>query len=512
MAKSTSKQHKVRQFPNVEPPETPENEAVTAAMEPEGEPVTPFDEQAGPEAPPPPEKPKKTPKNLTFFERLATITPKEWEGDRAKVKVYRLAPLINRLVSSDHKYITQYDTPITEDILKRDHGSGRYRLYLNYKKPGQNEVEIDRVELDILDPKFPPNIPGNEWLDDPRNKSWAWARPANAPGGPAYQQNGQQQQPAPAADPLAALETLMTIQDRMEDRLRPAEQIPAAQAAAAPVDPWAAAEKILNMRADNPMMAILQEQMKLNAAAAEAERQRNWQAQEAAREREHKLQLQLLEAKHHGNGKSFMDQLLEMAANDKLEPIKKVFGIFNGNGGGEVAGRAARTTMLDVFRDLATGPAGATLAQGVASMISNLAAPRPAPGQQPQYPTVLNPQQANGTIPPVEGPEQRIQRIGATITRPLISHFLRGGEGQDFAQSMFDMNGDDYVFMRQLGAENILQRYRQFPEAWNYVQGEAPRFEEYIRAFCAWDPNEDEGPAPGPDDGVVDLESQEAQG
>ncbi len=507
MAKTTSKPRKLAHFPKAEPPESPENGTETAVMEPEAEPATPFDEQAPPADPAPPKRgrPPQGAKAMSFFERLQTITRKEWEGDRAKIKLYRLAPLINRLMSSEHKFVSVYNEPVTEERIKVDHGSGKYRLYLNYTKPGETSVELDRIELDILDQNFPPKIPPGEWMDDNRNRQWAWAKPAGAPG---FNSNGQSAAPAAApVDPLAAFNTFIDIQDRMEERRKPAEQPALAATAPAPVDPWAAAEKILNMRADNPMMAILQEQMKINAAALDAERTRNFQAQEAAREREHKLQMQLLEQKLTGQGKPFFEQLMEMASDDKTDKIKKVLGLFGGGGDGPV--RAARTTPLELAREFISSPMAANIGQGVGVLLAQMMAPKTNGGPPAAYPTVLNAQNPNGTAPPVEMSEQRIQRIGAQITRPMIAHFMRGGEGADFAQSMFDMGPEDYVFMRGLGAEDILRRYRAFPEAWNYVQAEAGRFEAYIQAFCTWDPNDDEGPAPSEgDDGVVDLEQE----
>ena len=53
-----------------------------------------------------------------------------------------------------------------------------------------------------------------------------------------------------------------------------------------------------------------------------------------------------------------------------------------------------------------------------------------------------------------------------------------------------------------------MNRYRQFPPAWAVIAPKEAAFIEFIREFCSWDPNEDEGPAPGPDDGVVDLDTE----
>ncbi len=511
MAKTTSKPRKLAHFPKSQPAEPPENGAETAVMEPEAEPQTPFDveTQTDPSAVHPRRgRPPAGAKALTFFERLATITQKEWEDDRAKIKLYRLAPIINRLMSSEHKFVSIYNEPITEERLKVDHGSGRYRLYLNYRAPGQKDVEIDRVELDILDQNFPPKVPPGEWMDDNKNRQWAWAKP---PGAPGFHTNGTA--PAPAAgpvDPLAAFGTFMDIQDRIESRTQPAAQ-PAPSAANDLLTQLRLLKEVTQPApaapAENPLTLAIQLMTVMNQQRAENPIVDMMRAElQAVRE-------ELKEARKTPPPaqKSFMDQLMEMATDDKLDKVKRVMGIFGG-GAGEGAGRQARTTPLELAREFISSPMGANIGHGVGSLLSQMMQPK-VNGGPPQYPTVLNQQHPNGTVPPVENPEVRIQRIGAAVTRPMLQYFMRNGNGADFAQSMFDMSAEDYVFMRQLGAENIVQRYRQFPEAWNVIQYPINReneFIEFIRDFCSWNPDEDEGPAPpnNGDDGIVELEEE----
>jgi hypothetical protein len=446
-------------------------------------------------------RPKKTdaPIETNFFRRVASVAPDDW-GTRVYLYLYQLEPVCDLKQSGGKAYLMRYQEPVKDEHqIMLEQGSGKYRLVLALNKisPAHSN-EMARYEFEIYNPKYPPKIPKVVWVNDPRNRRWEALLPKEpevvAPTAAStivdamkmvsdIRRDVRDEMPIPEPPSGNLLDTIRIVKELMP-------QQPAAPAAPAE-NPLTLAVQLMTImnqqKAENPVVDMLRDELK--NMREELKEARKAQAPAA---------------------KPFLEQLLEMATNDKLEPIKKLLNL-GGNGAGEAVGRATRTTMLDVFRDLATGPAGATLAQGVASMISNLAAPRPAPGQ-PQYPTVLNASQPNGTVPPVEAPEQRIRRIGETITRPLISHFLRGGVGDEFAQSMFDMQSEDYVFMRGLGAENIIQRYRQYPEAWNYVQAEAARFEEYIRAFCAWNPDEDEGPIPpgNGDDGVVDLESQEA--
>ena len=173
---------------------------------------TPVEEPPEPTPTPTPPTPQAkskrdpVPKQATFFERIARVARADW-GTRAKIKVYRLEPIIDRLRGSENKYITIYAEPITEEKLKIDQGSGRYRLYFNYKEPAGLDKEVDSIELDVMDMNFPPKVPAGEWVDDARNKKWAWARPAGAPGGP------------PAQAPLEnAYETVLEIQDRERTR------------------------------------------------------------------------------------------------------------------------------------------------------------------------------------------------------------------------------------------------------------------------------------------------------
>lgn len=483
---------------------------------------TPFDDPAPgqqaaepqPEAahapePAPQPAPIKTP---TFFETMKKVPKADW-GPRANIYLYRVEPVIDRTRSGDNKYINSYAEPVNEDKIMADYGSGRYKLMLNFRKPGAETGDlIDSTYMDILNMKYPPKIPLGEWTDDPRNKKWAWAK--EALGIP----NGTPAAAPPSIDPLAAFGTFMDIQDRIEERVKPAQP---ANGTPAPVDPWSAAEKILNMRSDNPMVEILKEQMKSAAAATEAERDRAFKAQESARQREWDLQQKLLDARSSAPvaaPKTLMEQLTEFATLTDNPLVKKIMG--SGGSTAEAVARGGRTSFLDFARETMQGPAGTYIGQGLGNFLTGITsyfhqpAQQPNPGIQQQQPppVVINAQQPNGTMPPIEHPEQRITRIGAAITEPLIKKFMADGDGGDFAQSMFDVMPEDYVFMRSLGAENIVSRYKQFKQAWDVLRFKEAEFVTFIQDFCKWDPNEDEAPAgPGEgDDGINDLTGDEA--
>jgi hypothetical protein len=69
-------------------------------------------------------------KEVLFFDRLKAITEAEWESDRT-LRIYRRLPAINR---PGRHYIEKLNSAIDEDYLLRKHGSGVYFLMLNDAK------------------------------------------------------------------------------------------------------------------------------------------------------------------------------------------------------------------------------------------------------------------------------------------------------------------------------------------------------------------------------------------
>jgi hypothetical protein len=137
-----------------------------------------------------------------ILESVANVNKAEW-GTRVVLYVYRLEPIIDRSRSGQPNYICQYEEPINEDKLMGDFGSGKYKLILNFRKPGARQGdEIDTGFLKILNMKFPPKVPDGEWVDDPRNKEWAWAK-----------QFFKGNQPGPS--PLEAVENALNLSDRI---------------------------------------------------------------------------------------------------------------------------------------------------------------------------------------------------------------------------------------------------------------------------------------------------------
>lgn len=470
MAKTTTKKRNIKQFPQSKPAVDDGNVTATALEDLPEEQATPFDPQPAPVTAPE-AKQQKIPKILTFFQRVAAIAPEDW-GTRAKIKVYRLQPLINRLVGSENKFITIYGEPINEQKLKVDHGSGRYRLYLNFKNPGgDKERELDTVEIDILDPAFPPKINDGEWMDDPRNKQWAWAKPPSAQPAAA----------AAAASTLAQFTDVLRATNEMRKEIREELTPPQSTQPAQPgpsVDPWSAAEKILQMRSDNPMVQILMQRMEQMDKAAEASRQREFELQKELREQ--------ARSPHQANPadkpKTLLEQATELA--DAAGKLKTIF-----NGPEENVIPRGKISPWQVARDVIPEIANSKIMEAVAAKM--MAGPTVMP---PMNGNGAQPRQ-NSTIPPLA---RFIENVG---TPAMLEYFNAEGSGSDFADWLYSgfptilpqLQGFTHPALPGLvGAPAIVQAYKNTPNVWPQLASREPQFIEFINEFCQWRPDQDE--------------------
>jgi hypothetical protein len=112
----------------------------------------------------------------SIFESISRVAKEDW-GTRVQLYLYRTAPLIDRSRSGQPNYICTYYESVNEDRIMTDFGSGGYKLLLAFRKPGAEKGdELDSGYIKILNLKFPPKVPEGEWVDDPRNKEWSWAK------------------------------------------------------------------------------------------------------------------------------------------------------------------------------------------------------------------------------------------------------------------------------------------------------------------------------------------------
>ncbi|HQT26626.1 MAG TPA: hypothetical protein PLK99_08540, partial [Burkholderiales bacterium] len=215
---------------------------------------------------------RKEARTENFFERVRKIPQADW-GTRYYLYVYRIEPVIDRLRSGETKYVMRYSEPVDEQLLLVKHGSGRYRLNLVGLKPtGGEGTEIARQDVDLLNVAFPPDIPKGEWVDDPRNKKWAWAKKVEPPTpevAAAQQANSQG----------VLVDAMRTVAEIRRDARE--ELLPEGTAANPVAQALGMAKDLLSMRADNPMVDVMRDQLSALRAEITAERESNRRLMEA---------------------------------------------------------------------------------------------------------------------------------------------------------------------------------------------------------------------------------------
>ncbi len=70
--------------------------------------------------------------SMETFDLLPALPARLWESDLV-LYLYRLNPEVSNK-TGEKKYIGVYSAPMNEEDVKREHGGGKYRMYLKYKK------------------------------------------------------------------------------------------------------------------------------------------------------------------------------------------------------------------------------------------------------------------------------------------------------------------------------------------------------------------------------------------
>lgn len=277
-------------------------------------------------------------------------------------------------------------------------------------------------------------------------------------------------------------------------------------------DPWAAAERILSMRSDNPMVEILKQQMIDTNRAIEAERQRQFDAAEKAKEREAALQAELRRTMQPAAApKGLVDQIVELASvAEKLEPLKKLFGGGAGsNGTGTAAvteSRSHRMGTLEFLSQTLPTILDSPLASAAAQLVMSL-----ANRSQATATTAGNPAAPQVGATPMADPFQKF--LTETATPVMLNYFIQGSTGEDFADWVYAawprylprmQNFSHPLIPGQRGAPAIIAAFRNIPNVWSRIAGQEQEFSAFVYEFCAFKPDAEEGD----DDDAQDVEAR----
>jgi len=414
---------------------------------------------------------------------VAEIPKDDW-GPRARIKIYRTEPSIDRVSLGKKRYVRDSLQPIDEDAIKRATwgGSGSYRLYLTYKAPNEREgKELDSVEVDILDTEYPPRLEPGEWLDLPENAKWKWAKGLLEPPPPVPQ--------TPMSSIVEVMNATNEIRKTAIEEMRQAA--PAAAAENPMVTAMGLAKELLTIRADNPMVTMMSEQLTAMRAELAAQRARS---------------------------DMLTDKLSEKAKQedkpaDPLQTIKSIFDTFKSvrEQAADVmpssGGRSRLGPWMEFFQPVLPGivdmlkPVAVAIAQQGSQ-------PNPAPRPQIQQ------------TPSAHFPQEDFAVFLDLIT-PRMFHFLRDYEdpAPEFASWFHDGWGPTAQravdTINGMGGVPALMNFYRASKHWPQIVGIEPQFTQFLADVIAWKP-EGEEPPPAQTDAtkqpVIDLEAQPAEG
>jgi hypothetical protein len=298
--KNTRKNGNVAHFP---PPEN----GVAVADNPDIPDFAPAAAAEPPAEAPANQKRRGRPKNsdppvrTDFWKQVRQIPTADW-GTRVYLYLYVLEPLCNLRQSGGRVYLNRYAEPVQDEHqICLEYGSGRYRLMLSYNKVSPDDSTcLSSHEFEIYNPQHPPKVPRAAWVNDARNAKWEALLPketTQTAGAAAAStivdamkmvtdiraQVRDEMEPNEVPDPQTPSEMVQTFK-AMKDILQPA----GTTAAKDPLElATSLATTMMQMKAENPIVDILRDELK--AMREEAAKGRDW---------EYQLQQQLMEAKN----------------------------------------------------------------------------------------------------------------------------------------------------------------------------------------------------------------------
>lgn len=476
---------------------------------PANDPETPETPELQAETPPTPEKPKAkggrpkkgeeplVPPARNFFDRLKSIHSDDW-GTRATVYLYRLEPFTDRLRSGTVVFIMKYEEPIDETRILMDHGSGRYRANLTFRKQSGTDTnnEIGRVEFELLNMKYPPKVPKGEWVDDPRNKKWSWAR--NVP-----REDGDFKPATPASELADTMRAFNEIQDSAVERAKGSTPDPLAfLKLAKELIPAPSSENGMFNAVVQLMTAQMTQQGALMQAQVSAANAQNQELRQEIRD---------MRTGVAGNG---LDKIKEVVGVVKdLAPTLKDFFPALKEGAGALSGRSRMPGWMEFSQPIITGLLESPVAQAFGQMLVMKAMAPKKDGengnahQQPTAPPALH----LAGAPALEGTltmAKFFDIVWPSMRRHLEDETYTGNE---FAAVTWDSYGCPYEGLNWLeqaqmaGAINITSAFKTSPY-WPKVAtipGGEQRFATFVQEFLNFTPPPDE-----PGDEVIEVQPE----
>ncbi len=111
-----------------------------------------------------------------FWMMLSNFTTDEWQQHIAYL--YRTGPVIDRKSNGRPVNLCKYSTAFDREDIMKEHGSGGYRIDLCRIDPVSGKsFRVAQERFTIINPKYPPNVPPGDWVEDKANDIWKWGAP-----------------------------------------------------------------------------------------------------------------------------------------------------------------------------------------------------------------------------------------------------------------------------------------------------------------------------------------------
>ena len=466
-------------------------------------------------------KPKEEP---AFFDRLPGL---DW--NRHNVWLYRVEPKVDRGKTGDARYIQLFGEAFTPDTVMKDPtwgGSGVYKAILKYSPAKGAQEDVDTHYFPIENRAYPPCVPLAQWIDDPVNKKWAWAKEMlEAKEGKASQNGvtsqGQQDVGKQVKEVLQEIrqgqvsptETFNSMMNAHQTGVKQGMEI--AKQSAPPAGGGEVVELLKTLlpallktpapvSEESPVVKVLTLQLESEREQRKADREQAKADREAADKRADAAE------KRHTDLMTAMMQRKETSGLESVQQFAQIFSAVRGiTDGGLVAptDTSFSGVMMDGLRD-ALPDVLRSLAPGVGQMLSGIGtgAPRLSVSREtisPVLPPVNQPQAGNPgaapaqqqAAPPPFDPQFAPAYNCIFMSQGAILNAMRTGKtGADFGDWLANGPGEmEIEKLKAAGVDNLVKFIAHgMPPLWAELQPVELKFRQFLGELMAWEPVDDD--------------------
>lgn len=406
----------------------------------------------------------------TILDRLSALD--SWEGVWAYV--YRIQPYSNRLIGGNRKiHVRRYDAAFDVQTLMEEAGSGVYQIHATRLVPTTGKRPMfDSGEIRILNQNYPPKIPPGEWVDDPRNKEWAWAKQA------IFANEQKKEEPAPKSDPLVDI-----LRDQIAAQRQEMSELRAAMNAKDPSEQTllaAMAQRLMQPPPPPPdPMASL-------AAAVQLLKTMQTPPAEPKESPLEKLAVQLLTEKLTKEPASDLDRFFDLKKKwDEANP----------------PARAGKKDALDHVAEIVeaaapmVAPFMAPLGHALAIKMTGMPQ-QPTPPMPPQQPQMPPQQIATPSPQPPTPAAPRPQAVPdkptvAAFSRAVLEHLQKDWSGLDLGDWYLKKYGpQEFEDIRRQGKEEVIAMLKSEAASWAPLEPfhNRAKLDPLIEEFLDWEP------------------------